>query len=78
VVTAARGAAREVLGRDVPLATMPAFTDGTHWHLAGRACIPALGPGSLLLAHRPNEYVSVDEVIEAARIYALTALRYLS
>jgi acetylornithine deacetylase len=78
LVTAARGAAREVLRREVPLATMPAFTDGTHWHLAGLACVPALGPGSLLLAHRPNEYVSVDEVIEAARIYALTALRYLN
>jgi acetylornithine deacetylase len=78
VVTAAEGAAREVLGREVPLATMPAFTDGTHWQLAGLPCIPAFGPGSLLLAHRPNEYVSVDEVIEAARIYALTALRYLN
>jgi acetylornithine deacetylase/succinyl-diaminopimelate desuccinylase-like protein len=42
------------------------------------ACIPALGPESLLLAHRPNEYVAVQEVIEAARIYALTALRYLN
>ncbi|MDQ6948503.1 MAG: M20 family metallopeptidase [Actinomycetota bacterium] len=78
VVTAAQGAAREVLGREVPLATMPAFTDGTHWQLAGLPCIPAFGPGSLLLAHRPNEYVSVDEVIEAARIYALAALRYLN
>ena len=66
-----------MLGRDVPLGTMPAFTDGTHWHLAGSACIPAFGPGTLLVAHRPNEYVAVAEVVEAARIYALTALRYL-
>jgi len=78
LVAAALGATRLVTGRDVPLGTMPAFTDGTHWHLAGMACIPALGPGSLLLAHRPNEYVAVQEVLEAARIYALTALRYLS
>jgi acetylornithine deacetylase/succinyl-diaminopimelate desuccinylase-like protein len=78
LVTAAQGAARDVLGRDVPLATMPAFTDGTHWHLAGMPCIPAFGPGTLLLAHRPNEYVGVEEVLAAARIYALTALRYLS
>jgi acetylornithine deacetylase/succinyl-diaminopimelate desuccinylase family protein len=78
VVAAARGAARTVLDRDVPLGTMPAFTDGTHWHLAGIPCIPAFGPGSLLLAHQPNEYVAVQEVVEAARIYALTALRYLS
>lgn len=78
LVAAAQGAARAVLGREVPLGTMPAFTDGTHWHLAGVACIPAFGPGSLLLAHRPNEYVAVEEVAAAARIYALTALRYLS
>jgi acetylornithine deacetylase/succinyl-diaminopimelate desuccinylase-like protein len=77
LVAAARSAARDVLGRDVPLGTMPAFTDGTHWHLAGSACIPAFGPGTLLVAHRPNEYVAVAEVVEAARIYALTALRYL-
>jgi acetylornithine deacetylase/succinyl-diaminopimelate desuccinylase-like protein len=78
LVGAAQGAAQDVLGREVPLGTMPAFTDGTHWHLAGVACMPALGPGSLLLAHRPNESVSIQEVIEAARIYALTALRYLN
>ena len=77
LVAAARSAAREVLGRDVPLGTMPAFTDGTNWHVAGMECIPALGPGSLLAAHRPNEFVAVDEVVAAARIYALTALRYL-
>jgi acetylornithine deacetylase/succinyl-diaminopimelate desuccinylase-like protein len=78
LVAAAQGAASEVLGREVPLGTMPAFTDGTHWQLAGMACIPALGPGSLMVAHRPNEFVAVDEVVAAARIYALTALRYLS
>jgi acetylornithine deacetylase/succinyl-diaminopimelate desuccinylase-like protein len=66
-----------MLGRDVPLGTMPAFTDGTHWHLAGSACIPAFGPGTLLVAHRPNEYVAVEEILQAARIYALTSLRYL-
>ena len=77
LVDAAQSAGRDVLGRDVPLGTMPAFTDGSHWTLAGHACIPAYGPGTLLLAHRPNEYVEVEEIVSAARIYALTALRYL-
>jgi acetylornithine deacetylase/succinyl-diaminopimelate desuccinylase-like protein len=78
LVVAAREAAHVVLGRELPAGIMPAFTDGTNWSLAGIACIPALGPGLLPLAHRPDEYVTVREIVEAARIYALTALRYLS
>jgi acetylornithine deacetylase/succinyl-diaminopimelate desuccinylase-like protein len=78
LVDAARQAAHSVLGREIPTAIMPASTDGAHWSQGGIAAIPALGPGLLPLAHRPNEYVNVHEVVEAARIYALTALRYLS
>src|SRR5436190_803529 len=61
----------------VDVRTIPAFTDGSYWQAAGSACIPAFGPGTLLVAHRPNESVAVDEIVDAARIYALTALRYL-
>ena len=77
LVAAAEEAALAVLGRPLPRGTMPAFTDGTTWSEAGIPCIPAFGPGLLSLAHRPNEYVTVSEIVEAARIYALTALRYL-
>ncbi len=77
LVAATSSAARDVLGRAVPSGTMPAFTDGSHWNHAGMACVPAFGPGSLLQAHQPNEFVPVEDVIMAARIYALTALRYL-
>lgn len=78
LVDAARHAARVVLGREVPTAIMPGFTDGTNWSEGGTPAIPAFGPGLLPLAHRPNEYVTVQEVVEAARIYVLTALHYLS
>jgi acetylornithine deacetylase/succinyl-diaminopimelate desuccinylase-like protein len=77
IVEAASWAAREVLGRDVPAGTMPAFTDGTHWSLAGIPSVPAFGPGSLLFAHQPNEHVGVDEIIQASRIYALMTMRFL-
>jgi len=66
-----------VLGRDVPAGTMPAFTDGTHWSLAGIPAIPAFGPGSLLFAHQPNEHVGVDEIIQASQIYALMTMQFL-
>jgi len=78
LVRAAQSAARDVLGRDVPLGTMPAFTDGSFWAEAGIPCIPAFGPGSLLAAHRPNENVAVEDIVVASRIHALTALRFLS
>lgn len=40
---------------------------------------PALlfGPGDVRVAHMPNEFVSVDEVILATRAYILAAIRYL-
>jgi acetylornithine deacetylase/succinyl-diaminopimelate desuccinylase-like protein len=78
LVTTAEGVARDVLGRPVPHGIMPAFTDGSNWSEAGMPSIPAFGPGLLSLAHRPNEYVAVEEILDAARIYALTALRYLA
>jgi acetylornithine deacetylase/succinyl-diaminopimelate desuccinylase-like protein len=41
--------------------------------------IPGLcfGPGSLALAHAPDEFVSINELISVTEIYALTAYRYL-
>jgi len=77
LVGAVESAAQDVLGRVVPRGVMPAFTDGTVWSEAGMPSIPAFGPGLLSLAHRPNEYVAVSELGQAAKIYALTALRYL-
>jgi acetylornithine deacetylase/succinyl-diaminopimelate desuccinylase-like protein len=77
LVGALRSAAGDVLGRDVPNGTMPAFTDGTYWGMAGIPCVPAFGPGSLLVAHRPNESVAVEDIVMASRIYALGALRFL-
>jgi acetylornithine deacetylase len=36
-----------------------------------------LGPGSLAQAHSADEWVDVDQVTTAARIYTLAALGYL-
>ena len=34
------------------------------------------GPGDVRNAHRPDEYVPVDELVVAVRTLALTALRF--
>lgn len=54
----------------------PAWTDGAL--LAGFGGIPTviLGPGDLRLAHSPREAIEVDQVLEAARLYTLTALEF--
>lgn len=41
--------------------------------------IPALllGPGDVLVAHMPDERVRIAEVVQAARLYIVVALRYL-
>lgn len=69
--------AHDDLGRDCPLLGTPQHDDADF--LTNVAHIPTViyGPGSGLLAHMPDEYVLVDEVIEAAKIYALTICRAL-
>ena len=54
----------------------PAWTDGSL--LAGFGGIPTviLGPGDLQLAHSPKEAIEVEQVLEAARLYALAALEF--
>jgi acetylornithine deacetylase/succinyl-diaminopimelate desuccinylase-like protein len=71
-------ASEQVLGRTLSLGGYPAFTDA-YWfnEVAGIPTIPAFGPGLLPLAHSPNEYVPVQGILNAAKIYALAALRYL-
>ena len=72
-------ATQRVLGRPVPLGGYPAFTDAYWFHThAGIPSIPAFGPGLLPAAHRPNEFVSVDSIVEASKIYALAAAEYLA
>lgn len=79
VVHALQDAAARVLDAPPELAAFPGATDAAH--LQGTAGIPTVasfGPGFLQRAHSPNESVSVRGILEAARIYALAAHRYLT
>jgi len=77
IVRALRFAAENVLERPVPLGGFPGGTDAPHFDRAGIPTVPSFGPGLLTVAHRPNEAISVESVVEAAKIYALAACRYL-
>jgi acetylornithine deacetylase/succinyl-diaminopimelate desuccinylase-like protein len=61
------------------LSGFPGGSDGaTLQHRAGIPSVPAFGPGLLPLAHNPNEHISVEAIIQAAKVYALMAFYYCS
>jgi acetylornithine deacetylase/succinyl-diaminopimelate desuccinylase len=76
IVEAVAAARRRVCGRAGELGAFPAWTDGAL--LSAFAGIPTLilGPGDLAVAHSPEESVETAQIIEAARIYALTAVEF--
>lgn len=66
-------AANAHLGLATELTGFSMATDGRHFAAAG---IPTIiyGPGDPRLAHVPDEWVGIEEVLEATRAYALAAL----
>ncbi len=78
VVTIVAGAVKEVLGKDAELIASPGTYDQKHVMRLGlvEQCI-AYGPGRLNLAHQPDEYCSIDEMVSAAKVMALAAMRLL-
>jgi len=76
LVLVAQSAAAEVLGTPPPLSVFPGATDAPWFDAAGIPTIPSFGPGILTRCHGPNEYVAVESVHQAARMYARIAARY--
>jgi acetylornithine deacetylase/succinyl-diaminopimelate desuccinylase-like protein len=68
---------RGVTGRSARFELCPGVLETRHYAALG---VPALayGPGLLSVAHGPNEFVSVDRLVQCAEVYALTAMRLLS
>lgn len=78
VVGALQKAAEAVLGFSPQLDAFPGATDAPYFQLiAGIPCVAAFGPGMLPLAHSPNERLAAGGAAQAAKIYALAAIRYL-
>jgi succinyl-diaminopimelate desuccinylase len=69
-------AANERLGMSPELTGFSMATDGRHFAVAGYPTV-IYGPGDPRLAHVPDEWVGIEEVLEATRAYALAALALL-
>jgi succinyl-diaminopimelate desuccinylase len=68
----------EVVGRRPEPEGVNYYTDAVMFVPALEAAMIICGPGKAELAHQPNEYVEVDRMVEAARIYALAVARLLT
>jgi succinyl-diaminopimelate desuccinylase len=75
VPTALAAAIELVLDRPASFVASPGTYDQKHVVRIGglRDCV-AYGPGILDLAHQPDEYVVIDDMIAAAKVMALAAL----
>lgn len=66
---------RQVLGRPASQVASPGTYDHKHMDRIGgiRHCV-AYGPGILDLAHQPDEWCGVDDLVNATKVLALTIL----
>ena len=73
VVTTVAEAIERVLGRAPDYVVSPGTYDQKHIDRIGRLknCI-AYGPGILDLAHQPDEWVGIDDMVDSAKVMALT------
>jgi len=79
VATATARAVRRVLGTEPQFICSPGTYDQKHVDRIGklRDCI-AYGPGVLDLAHQPDEWVGVDDMVASAKVMALASLALLT
>ncbi len=74
VARSTAAAIRRVIGRDPEFICSPGTYDQKHIDRVGklRDCI-AYGPGILDLAHQPDEYVLIEDMVKSAQVMALAA-----
>jgi succinyl-diaminopimelate desuccinylase len=78
VARAVAAAIEAVLGRPAQVIASPGTYDQKHVVRRGGVmdCI-AYGPGRLETAHRPNEYVDLEDLANATKVMALAAVSLL-
>jgi len=75
LVWALRRAIAEVLGRDAAIVASPGTYDQKHFaRIAGVEHCVAYGPGILELAHQPDEWCGVEDIVNATKVIALATV----
>lgn len=70
-------ATSQVTGRRARFGGVPGSTDGTILRTQLGIPIVTCGPGNRLVPHQVNEYIDIEELVTAARIYVASALNFL-
>lgn len=78
IVTSVSRAIEQVLDKSADYVVSPGTYDQKHIDRIGRMhnCV-AYGPGILDLAHQPDEYVGIDDMLDSAKVMALTLTELL-
>lgn len=73
VVTTVAAAVREVMGKDAEFVVSPGTYDQKHIDRIGKLknCI-AYGPGVLDLAHQPDEWIGIEDMVDSAKVMGLS------
>ncbi|RCK77036.1 MAG: Acetylornithine deacetylase [Anaerolineae bacterium] len=70
-------AAREFAGLDIPIVKVPFATEAAVFVPALKVPTLILGPGDPALAHQPNEFIEIQAMEIAARLYVAAAVKML-
>lgn len=68
---------RDLTGREAIYGGVPGSTDGTILNSWAGVPIVTCGPGDIHIPHHVDEWLGIDELIEATELYVLAAIRFL-
>jgi len=71
-------AVEDVTGKEPVWQGVPGATDGTFLHELKGIPVIVIGAGDTYIPHHADEYVDIPELIETAKIYALTSMYFLN
>ena len=77
VIQAADWATRQLRNQEPTYGGVPGATNGTFLWALKNIPIVTMGAGDRQIPHQVDEWVDLDQLVETAKIYALTALHYL-